>query len=57
MGKWSRYDKAFQSAWLKDPLFEKWLEVKNEKWVLARVMYRIYRAMYLQSFLVWPRNG
>lgn len=32
MGKWAKYDKAFQSAWMKDPLFEKWLEeVKNDQ--------------------------
>ena len=26
MGKWSQYHKKFQNSWLKDPLFEKWLE-------------------------------
>ena len=32
MGKWAKYDKAFQAAWLKDPLFEKWIEeFKSDK--------------------------
>ena len=26
MGKWAKYDKAFQAAWLEDPLFENWIE-------------------------------
>lgn len=31
MGKWAKYDKAFQCSWLRDSLFEKWLaEVKND---------------------------
>ncbi|XP_069190852.1 uncharacterized protein [Procambarus clarkii] len=31
MGKWSKYQEAFQRSWLKDPVFEKWLaEVKED---------------------------
>ncbi|XP_068225554.1 uncharacterized protein [Palaemon carinicauda] len=31
MGKWAKYNKGFQHSWLKDPIFEKWIEeVKSD---------------------------
>lgn len=43
-GKVVRSNQAFHNSWLKDPLFEKWLEVKkDEKWFLVRIVLHLLR--------------